>query len=256
MSQVAETLTQPAVARLLGMVAHEVVRELLVTIAEEVRHGRLQWETFQGRPCEFGPSLATQARRGSRLSTRQINAAKGKLLQRNWTQVRHVIQHDKVSLSDSLLETAKGSSAPAPTYRRSGASNGSGAAPATSTPRTRRGRRRASRATPQPVASTRTCGKTLAYSRDKCTRTGGHPGACIGDARTNRQAPTQDVDSVLAGRTVMATPAPTRTPTVEPADAQVARFIRVAEAMDPKTPEGWKPTPEPEVEGFRRLMLD
>jgi len=168
---------------------------------------------------------------------------------------------------DATIRVALVSVEAAPTYAPSAANDGAGLRAGAAAPVSRsRSSRRAARPSrpaprPQPVAPVApvgVCGKTLLYSSLRCVSPRGHAGGCIGDAPARTTAPTQDVDSVLAGRAESGTLFASGPVTVPVDDAQAARFAHVIEAAWDDTPPA--PLSEPEadasVERFRNLMLD
>lgn len=254
----ASELTQPDVARLMGLVSSDIVKQLIRAIGNEVHNSELSWQPFRGSPDTFGPSLAGQLRNGRRLSNKQIGAAKGRLLQRNWTQVKHVLIRGLVTVPGVTLESATEVARLAPTYT---ATRGAGTAPATAPVRPRTARL-ISNPAPAPVASV--CGMKLAYTYDgeKCTRPKGHPNGCIGERSNTPTAPTQDVDSVLAGLGAASTP---NLPGagLGPMDEDAARerrFALVFEAAWDDEIVTRRPAPEgyvdPSVRRFQLLDLD
>ena len=262
MTTEAQTLTQPDVARLMGLLDSRQIKALIRAIESEARAGRISWEPFRRQPDSFGPSLALQLRNGRRLSAKQINAAKGKLLQRNWTQVVHVLVRDLVVIPDAILDRARDNGLAAPTYTASrGASTT--AVPARSVPE----RRRAPVVTPQPVAASTppapvqaVCGRQLAYSRQTCILPRGHSGGHIGANTRAPAPPVADVDAAIAS---LGTPKAPTLPPVRPEapvsdDAQFQRFALVFEAAFDESPAPALPEPEldPSVARFQLLDLD
>jgi hypothetical protein len=258
MTQAAANLTQTDVARLMALLTATQVKGLVRHISGEVRQGRLQWAPARrGQADEFGPSLARQVVNGGRLSAKQIAAAKGILLQRNWAQVVHCLTRDLVNVSDATLAQARQAGGTIPTYSRN-----AGAGTRTTRTQRRQARRRAQAqpvAAPAPVVEV--CGKRLAYSSDRCTEPKGHRGACAGDARNAPQGPIRAVEDVLAGsplngrQSAAVVPQVRALPEPDPtADPSVQRFQRIILDDDAA------PLPEPEVdasiERFRRLDLD
>jgi len=249
----ATELTQQDVARLMGLLTSSTVKALIRMIDAEVRANRLTWAPFRGQADTFGASLALQLRNARRLSAKQINAAKGRLLQRNWTQVKHVLERGLVSVPGVTLESATDTARTAPTYT---AARGAGTAPATR-PRTRRASATPATPTPAPV-QTRLCGKKLAYTYDgqKCTRPSGHLNGCIGERPNAPTAPTNDVDNVLAGLGRASTPnlpAP-RPEMAGDVDPSVARFLLLD--LDDKATTYVEPEFDPSAERFKLLDLD
>jgi len=257
----AAELTQPDVARLMGLLTSSTVKALIRSIDSEVTAGRISWAPYRGKADTFGKSLAQQVRNGRSLSLRQINAAKGRLLQRNWEQVKHVLSRGLVTVPGVTLESATDAARQAPTYSQR---RGAGVAPATSPTRASRRRRTPVAAPVVPVAvpQPRVCGKKLAYTYDgqKCTRPKGHPGGCIGERPNAPQAPTNDVDSVLAGLGRSSTPnLPAPRPEADgDVDPSVDRFLRVVEAAWDDVPAATYVEPEfdPSIERFKLLDLD
>ena len=260
MTQAAASLTQTDVARLMGLLTTAQVKGLLRSIHNETRIGNLQWASSRrGEADSFGPSLARQVINGGRLTSRQVAAAKGILLQRNWTQVVHCLTRDLVRVDDATLAQAQQQGGVIPTYSRA---NGAGTR-ATRTQR-RQARRRAQAqpvAAPAPAPVVEVCGKRLFYSSDTCTEPKGHRGACAGDARNAPQGPTRAVEDVLANsplngrQSAAVAPRVRALPEPDPSqDPSVQRFQRIILDDDAA------PLPEPEtdasIERFRNLDLD
>lgn len=268
----AAELTQPDVARLMGLLTSETVKALIRAIDSEACAGRISWAAYRNAPDTFGRSLAGQIRNARRLSNRQIGAAKGRLLQRNWTQVVHVLARGLVTVPGVTLESATDAARQAPTYSQR---NGSGTTSATTprVPRDSRGQPRRTRTpVPAPAApadsvlapspiQARLCGKKLAYTYDgqKCTRTAGHRNGCIGERPNTPQAPTNDVDSALASlgvRSAAMLP-PSRgagEQFMDEDDARVTRFKLLD--LDDEPSSYVEPEYDPTVERFKLLDLD
>ena len=263
MTQAAADLTQTDVGRLMALLTASQVRALIRSIASEVRQGRIQWALNRGgTPDTFGPSLGRQVLNGGRLSSRQIAAAKGILLQRNWRQVVHCLTRDLVSVTDGTIANARQQGGTIPTYSRA---NGAGTR-ATRTQR-RQARRRAQPAPaprPQPVAApapVTLCGKRLFYSSDTCTEPKGHRGACAGDARNAPTGPAQAVEDTLANSPLGRRPGAVTLPKVKPLpepdpsqDPSVQRFQRLI--LDDDAAPLSEPETDASIERFRRLDLD
>lgn len=270
MTQTAASLTQTDVARLMGLLTHAQVRDVILAIGRLVSQNSLAWVQHRGRPDDFGPSLYRQARNGGSLTTNQVNAAKAMLLQRNWAGVVEVLTRDLARVPDSVIVQARSSTAPAPTYqRRTRRRNSSNRR---STPSRARRRRSApqqpvaapapqpAQTAPQAAPQPRPCGALNWGVR--CVLPRGHSGAHVGEGRQSPM-PTNDADTALAalraGSTSTAVPA--RSVQTEPLeDARAARFALVIEAawdeVAPAPVAEVDPEDDPGVQRFRLLDLD
>lgn len=256
----ATDLSETDVARLTGLLTANQVRALLRNIHNETRVGNIQWApSRRGEPDSFGPSLARQVINGSRLSQKQVSAAKAIVLQRNWRQVVHVIANRLVQVDESILERSLDRTGTIPTYSRA---RGAGVQVAQA-PRLQPVAdvvARPLRPTPAP-APVAVCGKTLAYSRDTCTSPKGHRGACAGNARNAPQGPAQAVEDTLASSPLGRQPAAVVLPKVKPLpepdpsqDPSIQRFQRLdlEDAPDHAPLEAT----DASVERFKLLDLD